>query len=110
MKHVLFILIDMLLLLSCSSGEKEQTLQLLPQPQMLTLPAQLDIEDLGDPEVLRLRLEHRPATGLAVGPRPQPLAVCAAHRGSNRATASTAIPSLRPTKPSFSVVVALILT
>src|SRR5690606_11476175 len=80
------------------------------QPQVLALPAQLDIEDLGDPEVLRLRLEHRPATGLAVGPRPQPLAVCAAHRGSNRATASTAIPSLRPTKPSFSVVVALILT
>ena len=37
MKHVLFILIDMLLLLSCSSGEKEQTLQLLPQPQCLTL-------------------------------------------------------------------------
>src|SRR5690606_2915497 len=76
------------------------------QPQVLALPAQLDIEDLGDPEVLRLRLEHRPATGLAVGPRPQPLAVCAAHRAS----ASTATPSLRPSKPGFSVVVALILT
>src|SRR5690606_2058994 len=83
----------------------------LEQPQrVLALPAQPEVGDVGDPEVVRLRVEHRPSTGLAVGPRPQPLAVCAAHRGSNRATASAAIPSIRPTKPSFSVVVALILT
>ncbi|NCD14747.1 MAG: hypothetical protein EOL92_05890, partial [Bacteroidia bacterium] len=36
MKITTFLLTS-LLLLSCRSGEKEQSLQLLPQPQMLTL-------------------------------------------------------------------------
>lgn len=36
-KHFLYILISSILFLSCSTREKEQALQLLPQPQLLTL-------------------------------------------------------------------------
>lgn len=75
---------------------------------MLTLPSERDVEHLVDLEVLGRGLEHRAPTGLAVGARPEQLQLV--HALTSRATACTAIPSSRPVKPSFSVVVALTLT
>src|SRR5690606_37508955 len=74
------------------------------QQQVLAVAAGLEAVQLLDPEVLRAaadaRRHHRRAESLHA----------AAHARTSRATAWAAIPSPRPVKPSFSLVVALTLT
>jgi hypothetical protein len=79
-----------------------------PEPKMLAGTRQGDIEHLVDLEILRHSLEHRGATGPAVRRWAEQLIF--GHALTSSATACTAMPSSRPVKPSFSVVVALTLT
>ena len=85
-----------------------QTAFFHPQPQVLALPRERDVQHLVDLKVLVRGLEHGAPAGLAMGARPQQLQLV--HALTSKATACTAIPSSRPVKPSFSVVVALTLT
>ena len=79
-----------------------------PQPQVLTFAGQRDIQHFVDLEIFSRRFQYRAAQGLAIGPWPQQLHVI--HARSNKATECTAMPSSRPVKPSFSVVVAFTFT
>ncbi|MNJ48782.1 hypothetical protein D3C77_439860 [compost metagenome] len=79
-----------------------------PQPQVFTIARERNIQDFVYLEVIGSGLENRAAQRLARGARAQQFQF--GHAGSNKATAWTAMPSSRPVKPSFSVVVALTLT
>ncbi len=79
-----------------------------PQPQVLTVAGQRDIEHFVDLEIFRRSLQDCAAQRLAVGPRAQQFQVV--HARSNKATECTAMPSSRPVNPSFSVVVAFTFT
>ena len=79
-----------------------------PDPQMFAVTAERDIEHFIDLEVFGDGFQYRCAEGLAIGTRAEQLQFI--HARSNKATECTAMPSSRPTKPSFSVVVALTFT
>ena len=79
-----------------------------PQPEVFTLTGERNIQHLVDLEIFGRGFQHRPPAGLAMGARAQQLKLV--HERTSSATACTAMPSSRPVKPSFSVVVALTLT
>ena len=79
-----------------------------PQPQVLTVAGQRDIQHFVDLEIFSRGFQHRAAQGLAIGTRAQQFQII--HARSNKATECTAMPSSRPVNPSFSVVVAFTLT
>ncbi|MNQ88605.1 hypothetical protein D3C85_1038750 [compost metagenome] len=75
---------------------------------MLTLAGKRNVQHFIDLEIFGGGFQLRLAKGLAMGAWTEQFEF--GHAGSNRATACTAMPSSRPVKPSFSVVVALTLT
>ncbi len=79
-----------------------------PQPEVFALAGQRNVEHLIDLKILRDRLQHRAAARLAMRQGTEQLVF--GHARTSKAMACTAIPSSRPVKPSFSVVVAFTLT
>ncbi|MCY1374043.1 hypothetical protein D9M69_613550 [compost metagenome] len=75
---------------------------------MFAIATERDVEHFIDLEVFRRGFQHCGAEGFTVGTRAEQLQV--GHARSNKATECTAMPSSRPTKPSFSVVVAFTFT
>src|SRR5205085_5888273 len=75
------------------------------QPKVLATAGRLEAVDLIDAEVFGMDAETRLQHGLAMRARRQ-----GAHAFASSTTACAAMPSPRPVKPSFSVVVALTLT
>ena len=69
------------------------------QPQVLAVTLRLDMHDLKDLKICRDCLQRSLGNRAAMG-------TGEAHRDSISTAACTAMPSLRPVKPSFSVVVA----
>ncbi|MNO48398.1 hypothetical protein D3C76_387320 [compost metagenome] len=79
-----------------------------PDPQMFAIAAERNIEDFIDLKVFSDGFQYRRAEGFTIGTRAEQLQFI--HARSNKATECTAMPSSRPTKPSFSVVVAFTFT
>src|SRR5690606_7814617 len=79
-----------------------------PEPEMFALPRERNIQHLIDLKIVGHSLEHGTAACSAMGARPEQLVF--GHARTSSATACTAMPSSRPVKPSFSLVVALTLT
>ncbi|MNI53676.1 hypothetical protein D3C73_1085250 [compost metagenome] len=85
-----------------------QTTLFHPDPQVFAFATEGNVEDFVDLEIFGDRFQDRRAEGLTVSPRAEQLQFV--HARSNKATECTAMPSSRPTKPSFSVVVAFTFT